>query len=592
MANMTLWRSLKFFGLTLYRKAKRAPSKAALWGTLFFGGLLLLTHALAIGELPEFTWSDITGTLIAVFVAATFFVIVLVGYSLFAGLFARVVLEWFYPEAATHPDGRMSEPVASWPPYARLIRGPFVLWVTCFVALAWLTLCLQTTTDVLKPPYEEQLDWMLGIAWVAIVPLFLLDWTRFKCQLLRHVLLGAWFGSLAVLGVLLTAWSVAPERFSQKRPHAAAEASTHLPHDWSRTLTWILNHDVILLMVVMGVVLALTNLSRIEGWIAPLMLPVRKTAVWSWGNVAFQKVTRFARFLLGGHLDRRMMWAKLCITATLFVLAVCALLLAAGFATNGDAHFEDRNFFVILALLVEFNLAIYMIRTWRGRALCGAMTALMLLNICPSLTGNPLFFTKTLVSKLAIGNEHWASVSLSSRQCSTLALYGVRCVANNDQAITLTDVNLLSRLGSNIVLEALVKDEQGAGVRSDAAGQVQRGSSTASAHADAMPPSTTLLAPDGMGADSESAKRCDKVLLSRLELTDPIKQAALRCIKLVVAKDEVYGHTAAGRDTYRSAYTAYLPGPAKGPTVVRLEDGTYVSSDESKPLSAISAVVR
>lgn len=95
-----------------------------------------------------------------------------------------------------------------------------------------------------------------------------------------------------------------------------------------------------------------------------------------------------------------------------------------------------------------------------------------------------------------------------------------------------------------------------------------------------------------MGADSESATRCDKVLLSRLELTDPIKQAALRCVKLVVAKDEVYGHTAAGRGTYRSAYTAYLPGPAKGPTVVMLEEGTNVSSDASKPKLAISAVVR
>ncbi|QTB44328.1 hypothetical protein J3J51_00170 [Burkholderia pseudomallei] len=591
MANMTLWRSLKFFGLTLYRRARTAPAKAALWGTLFVGGVLLLTHALAIGELPEFTWSDITGTLIAVFVAATFFVIVLVGYSLFAGLFARVVLEWFYPEAAAHPDGRMSGRIASWPPYARLIRGPFVLWVTGFVALAWLTLYLQTATDVLKAPYEEQLDWMLVIAWVAMVPLFLLDWTRFKCQLLRHVLLAAWCGSLVVVGVLLTAWSVAPERFSQKRPHAAAEGSTPPPHDWSGTLTWILNHDVILMMVVMGVVLALTNLSWIGGWIAPLMVSVRKTAVWSWSNVACQQVARFARFLLGEASDRRMMLAKLSITATFFVLAMCALFLAAGFATNGDARYEDRNFFMILILLTEFNLVIYMIRTWRGRALFGAITALMLLNICPSLTGNPLFFTKTLVSKLAIGNEHWASVSLSSRQCSTLALYGVRCVANNDQAITLTDVNLLSRLGSNVVLEALVKDEHDPGVRSDAAGQAQSGSS-ASVHADAMSSSTTLLAPHGMGADSESATRCDKVLLSRLELTDPIKQAALRCVKLVVAKDEVYGHTAAGRGTYRSAYTAYLPGPAKGPTVVMLEEGTNVSSDASKPKLAISAVVR
>lgn len=185
-------------------------------------------------------------------------------------------------------------------------------------------------------------------------------------------------------------------------------------------------------------------------------------------------------------------------------------------------------------------------------------------------------FPKIVVSLLGLGNERLASIGLSSKQCATLAPYGVNCAADNERALTLTDVNLLSRLGGSIVLELLVRT-----------GALEREASSAGTTAirpqsDGKIPLAvrTLVATRQMELSSSAAGSCDKLLVSKLQSGDAINDKTLRCVVLVVPKDQMLGYTKAGARTYRGEYTAYEPPQAKAPAVVKIVNGEAEVADK------------
>ncbi|OAI75052.1 hypothetical protein RSP797_00160 [Ralstonia solanacearum] len=157
-------------------------------------------------------------------------------------------------------------------------------------------------------------------------------------------------------------------------------------------------------------------------------------------------------------------------------------------------------------------------------------------------------------------NEGTGDRQIDPRQCLDEALL---------KGATLVNVNLLSRLGGSMVLELLIKD----GALDAEGSHAATLSTPPSSDGDALPVIRTLVATQQMGPKSSAAERCDKLLVSQLQSNDTINAKSLRCVVLVVPKDQVLGYTKANRRTYRGEYSAYEPSPAKAPAVVKVISG-------------------
>ena len=99
----------------------------------------------------------------------------------------------------------------------------------------------------------------------------------------------------------------------------------------------------------------------------------------------------------------------------------------------------------------------------------------------------------------------------------------------------------------------------------------------------------TLVATGQMGVSSPSSSSCDVVILSKLDSSDAISAKALRCVELIVPKDQVLGYTTSNWRNYRGDYTAYQPAPAKAPMTVKvIADETTAKAGEKAAVSVVS----
>lgn len=546
---------------------KKNLSVAASVAALAFGGLTLLLYAWSIGQLPDFTWNDLTGTLFAVCVTGVLVVALIVAYCLSAGYVARSALEAVYEEAAQDVPAKQTEVGELDQPYGRLIRGPFILGATCFSVLAWVGLLTALSSGRLVSPYHEQLLGALITALFAIVVLVLIDWRRFQrpWQSIRYALLSLLIGTIAMVVVIITAWSVGPDSLVQKDLAKTSSAATV---NWSAYWVMALQHVIAIGVSVAVSVAVLFSLGPILSAAGRVVSWALRFVRWRWLDCLVRALTRTSRVVVGDAADRRLMRAKVYVTFWFWLLASAVLLVADTMAAMGNAGDWSRNFGFIAALLTVLNWASFSVRQWRQRAALGLVTAALVFLSYPVLARNPFMFPKIVVSVLGLGHEHFASIGLSSKQCATLATYDVRCIADNERAFTLVNVNLLSRIGSSMVLELLIDDEgtESQGAHAEAAAPTAMQSSEGKA----LRPEKTLMATRQMGPKSSAAQACDKLLVSQLEPNDAIKAPALRCVVLVIPKDQVFGYTKAGARTYRGGYTAYEPPSAKAPAVVKV----------------------
>ncbi|API73550.1 hypothetical protein AC251_02670 [Ralstonia pseudosolanacearum] len=557
------WR-LKRYLLIAYKAIQENFSVVASVTALAFGGLTLLLYAWSIGQLPEFTWNDLTGTLLAVCTTGILVVVLVVAYCLSAGYFARSALEAVYPEAARHVPAERGTASTSTEPYARLIRGPFILGATCFSVLAWVGLLVALSSNRLVSPHNDHLLLALFAALVAVAILMLVDWRRFSTQWVRYTLLSVLSGAIATVIVIITAWSVGPSSLVMK--NAAKASGQAATVEWSSYWVAALDHVAGIGMSVAIGVAVLLNLGWIVSTVGRGLLWIAHLIPWKWPNWLVGAMTWTSHVVAGDAPDRRLIRAKVYVTFWFWLFASAVLLMADTMAAMGNARDWSLNFFFIATLLTVLNWASFSVRQWRGRAGLGLVTATLVFLSYPLVARNPIMFPKMIVAMLGLGNERLVSIALSSKQCATLAPYGVNCVADNERAITLTDVNLLSRLGGSMVLELLLKDDAVEGDGSRATSTAQRPLS----EGEAPRAIRTLVATQQMGPNSSAAEKCDKLLVSQLQSSDVANVKALRCVVLVVPKDQVLGYTKANLRTYRGEYTAYEPSPAKAPAVVRV----------------------
>jgi hypothetical protein len=574
------------YARVIYGAGKRNFAVVASVSALAFGGLTLLLYAVSIGQLPEFTWNDLTGTLLAVCVTGALVVAVVVAYCLCAGYFARSALEAVYPEAAYHVSAAVADPHASPAPYALLIRGRFISGATCFSILAWVGLAIGVSTERLIWPYEKHLVGALVIAFVAVTLLLLIDWRRFRQQWLRYALLSILCGAIATLIVIITAWSVGPDKLVTR--DQVRSLGQPVTIDWTSYSVRALDHaiavglSVAIAMVILFNLRTITShagrfIHRLVGRI-PFKMP-------SWLVLA---LGRASHVLVGAAPDRRLIKAKVYVTAVFCLFTIAVFTMAYAMAAMGNAHEWSMNFFFIVTLLTVLNWASFSVGHWRGRAGLGLVTAALVFISYPVLVHNPIMFPKMIVSLLGLGNERLASVALSSKQCATLAPYGVSCVPDSERTITLTNVNLLNRLGSSIVLELLIRDADTDSRKTSAQSALTGATPMPLDRGQSSQAVKTLLATSQMGSNSPSSKFCDGLLLSQLESSDAISAKALRCVELVVPKDQVLGYTKSNWRNYRGEYTAYQPGRAKAPMVVEVIADEPIRTTSGK--AAISAV--
>lgn len=545
-------RRIKFYVLSLLRKMRDKLSVYASLFSLSFGGIVLLLYVLSVGQLPEFTLGDITGTLLAVTATTLLVGLTLVAYCLGAGYFARCALEAVYPEAALHKAGQHIDMSAA-PYYERIIRGPFLLGATCFSVLIWLAAATTLIPNPLKPPYKGQLCLSLIITIGTLAALVLLDWKRIRRPIVSKILLDLFAGALLVVVVILTAWQVAPA-YLEAQSVAMASANPP-PFDWTPFLLGLLDHAVIFGCALTVCLAIFSQFRRILfglkwciDWVVRLF-PVSRLQ-----DPAKESSEPKKKFLNGE--DWRLLKAKVYVICVFLFLPLVVFVLGGALAGMGDSKNWGADFLFAASLLTLLNWASFLVRGWKERVGLGMLTAALVLIFSPMMMQNPIFFPKALVGWLGLGNERLATIGLSGRQCATLAPYGVNCVPDDKQSITLTNVNLLNRLGASMVLELLVED-RASNYANSQDGHQSGGAPTHQKPKTAESQKNSLVAMTQMGLKSASAQRCDRLLLSQLEPGDATNVKALRCVELIVPRDQVAGYTVSSFRTYSGGYTAY-----------------------------------
>ncbi|WP_155632271.1 hypothetical protein [Burkholderia cepacia] len=637
---------------------------------LSFGGLPLLLYSNSVDQLPDFTLSDLTGTLIATFATEVTLAAAVGWYCLLAGLAARFVLVRFYPD---DPVGTPPSPAPS--PNAtvrqRLVKGPFVVLVTVLTAVVWVDVgAVGTGVSPFVHWRDTTMEVLVStayfVAYITLMCLVLFDWHG--TGVIRRI------GRKVVWGLLLVAtifscvaWAIARhdlglvDTVSKADPHPVAWAWRSIAAcslaGWYgygaialgvlasvialavAVWRWRMNHSgwSVLRMVMAAVapwgLLGLCKAAEAYGiravlsdnaWLPWTILAGAAVAAGSiWLLIELLRRVRRAwqagRIIsIGSRPGWKLVAAKAVMTAAFGIFSAVVMLFVVTIVGSGSPVERDQTLMTATALLVVLNwIAFSLPRGWKHLAGLCAFSAAVMLFFVPLVGQNPLQFPRLLVTALGFGNRHVASIALSGQQCATLAPYGVHCEKGKDDAITLTNVNIVNRLGTSMQLELLVRTDA-AGVAASDAG-VQSLSSAPSAKDSgkakpkrtkanhptssnkAMPNSVQMLTlavqPAGViGVERlrNAIYRCDTLLLDKLQAAKDVAaseavtatgastatassvqalgqrsaQVAAStppfvCARITVPKDQVLGYTSAGVRTYEAGLSGYIPAPAK-----------------------------
>ena len=581
------WKKFKDLALDSARKMLDNLAVHASLIALLFGGIVLLFYVLSIGQLPEFTLGDVAGTFLAITVTAAVVGAVLVFYCLMAGYFARSALESVYPDAAKHAVGsNVVDETSDF--YTQVMRIKFLFGATCFSILVWTTVFAIFERSVLKSPFCYQLYLSSIGALSALSILIFLDWRRYQRKWLRYLFIGPLVGGVVMFAIIIASWSVDPVAVVVQSPVVQVSAKIDGQSDHRLILNW-LNHIVLVSAIAMLSIALLPFFGKVLSsgaqWIASLIEIIPSPTRQNLSANCMATCTR----IFGGPEDRRLIRAKIYVALVFLLIPLMAFVTSYGLASTGNAHNFNQNFFAVALMFVVLNWGSFLIRKRNARIGLGVFTAAMMFFTVPMLMQNPISFPKLLVGMLGIGNEHLATIGLSSRQCATLEAYGVSCFPDDKQVITLKNVNLLDRLGNTVVLELLVEDGNALQEKRHSVSQsADKPAATVISEGGVLAttvPAATKQASDGGAPD----RRCDPLLESQLTDED-IK--VLRCIELVVPKDQVVGYAVAGRRTYQGGYTLYQLPPLKEPTVVKLVGAEVAHLDTQKATVLAASVVR
>ncbi|WP_175724118.1 hypothetical protein [Burkholderia ambifaria] len=550
---------------------------------LVLGGVPLLLYSLSLDQVPDFTLTELTGTLIATFLVEIGLIGVFGVYSLIAGFAARFVLDQFYDDTHAVAFGQMGPLTQNQQMRDRLVRGRFIVIATVLTVLIW--------TDLLTNPFvswaNPVLAWLTVVAYVAtyggLIGLLLAD-GPFATSRLTRVLSSVLLFGVVIVGALQLVANFGNERidtsaeataraqpivyaFSQLAPDVRASVEWISTPSWTAAaasaiiaaIVWFVQRSLRLsasrsfnvskrmmrvtlraIRAIGSVVLAVAAVSwlialvNFKWFVTGNRLPVTIVcaavfAVWMLRKGWSFRKRKIAPVGLSTHAtpatSRRngvpkLVAAKLATAAAFATLSLCVLIFAdlVDFL-NGNRE-SAQTLLLTMALLSVMNWGAFASRGWKMRTGLCALAALLSFVSVPIMVQNPLLFPRMLVAMLGFGNRHASSMALSGQQCATLAPFGVRCNAGKDGSITLTDVNIVNRLGSSMVVELVLRTESSlsAGTPAEvpvAASATAIAPSVGAGTANVNVQTLVLALPEGDAMLRKRAYGCDQPLLDQ-----------------------------------------------------------------------------
>lgn len=520
---------------------------------LFLGGAPLYIYALSIGQLPDFSLADLTGTLIVSFLTEILFGTAMVSYMLFAGFATRKTVSAFYPNEHVSQRRSWDKPSsASDDTHHYLIHGRFIVGVTVISLLVWFGVATKPFNSWLVPQHPEVAKYAYVVSLIAVGLLVFFDWRR-GWRLGKYALFGISIASITFIGVLVVSYlgDFISEVPDTEIPSASPSVSFAEINTWLRdTARLLLGDNLVSTAFVVGISVMILSL------LAVYITRKHRYAV-KLGNTppAFFK-----------NETIKLLVAKIAATLTFIFCSLLVVMFFGVVVDAGPIHAQTTAAFVGGSYLIILNWIAFSVSNWRNRVILGLITFSMIFILIPMQSGNPVLFPKAIVKALGVGNFHAASIALSGMQCSTLASYGVNCDAKKDTSIGITNVNILNRLGSTVLLEFQVQRSAKtttlpiADPSSNLKFEVNRGRRK---HIELdvlkLP---AAISNSQIVSQLEAMYPCDKLLLERLRADDLGKPKAdeLFCVTLSVPRDQLLGYTMNGPRTYFGDFSRYVTG--------------------------------
>lgn len=521
-------------------------------GVLLGGAIPLYAYALSINQIPDFSIADLTGVLIASFLTAALLGTLMVVYLLSAGFAARKAMDAFYPLG----DSRKIDPKDASALLVRdtreyLMRGRFIIGVTAFDVLIWFGAAVKPFNMWLAPQHPGLATCVYTVALVACTLLVLIDWRR-GWRLGKYILFAVLCGAVAFLSVLTAADLGGYVTEVSLAIHPAAERRSA----WIDTVASSMLHDRLILTASICALLAVIGLSALA-----FTTRKRRSIIRSGGTppIVFRNP---ARRLLAAKLSAAAAFTVATGLSALFFIQV----------VNASAPSKQTMIAVTGAMyLIMLNWASFSVRDRKNRVLFGLATFAIVLVVLPMQVGNAAMFPKMVVTTLGLGNLRANSIALSSLECSALLPYGVDCDPKKDTSIGLTNVNILNRFGTPMLIELQVQRSPEAARAASYARPPEHASTTPAAPYSLHTENITLSLPSlpkSAAAEPFTAKQypCNGLLLDKLRATDPGKADALACVKLSIPKEYVLGNTTNGAATYSGDFSQYVRVRANAPS--------------------------
>ncbi|QFS40169.1 MULTISPECIES: hypothetical protein [Burkholderia] len=540
--------------------AKNNPIVAIGFVSTGSGGLLLLWYCCLIGQIPEFTLGDVTGLFAAAFVTGVLVVGALSFSYVAPAIVSRYLLEQVLPEKPEYAhvfDKRTQtiEPtVQAFKTMRSEIFSPsFLFAVTALPVLIFsLLLPSQGVADFIWPvdPTLVKLIMLLQLVFAVVLVIFgneIIPWIRNTLRLLLC------FGFCALVFLYLS------HRVGLDPTHPllpTPDKASPQDEDNSIILSTSLVRPYVYVIVIFLATFATYLLAKVE------MTGERNRRIKDANAGPPRQPTA----------KPSMRVARLAVAVPYTFFSLLPLMLALQLAqANGPAH-AVRALGLMIAYLAMFNVMYFQLVNVRRQLWISGLAAIGVFFATSNMASQSMaMIPKAPVNALELGNFRASSISLSSTQCSSLALYGVKCEPKKDEAITLTNVNILSRIGSTVVLELQVRRDEPGTTHQPLALPARNDSRSASDVLNRTVLHTSTDALDYTSKDHKAtlikARNCDAATASwlRAPWTDePLrsmerdKYDRLRCVTISMPKSQLLSYTREGTRNYRGEFSEFV----------------------------------
>lgn len=489
------------------------------------GGLTILAYLLGIGFLPDFTLSELVGLFAAAFMLGLTSIIALTFFCLMPGFITRRVVEAMEVRFLRHECTTDIDAIDQLT-YQTLTKGGFVVVATLVVSVIWSWAFTSPLPELFGADYK------VGAAVYALLTAMSLAVLAVYGQPGRKPLTRAtasvWLGTLCTW--LSLVWLGMKNAYHPTPGSESTAAATDISGNIGMLDFEILSR----LVSEYGALLAILAGIVVSAACYHLTGPSRKRTF----------PARISRFHWNAPPWLRHCFVKFAATLVLLVLAYTPIYLAAMYAELAPASGEVTVFIACLAVFSVANWFAFATGSLKQAIVPVAFAVLLLFYVVPLWIGRPLFLADVVVRGLGYGGIRLATITLSGKHCATLERYGAQCDSNPEKPLQLTEVNMLSRIGSTVLLELqLVAPRMGS---VDPAPEGANGQHSLS----------ESFLYDSVSDDPASKKGCDTNLMSRLRKKELAKSEVLRCIRLAVPKADAASYVVDGARRYTGGFTS------------------------------------